>query len=832
MSWPEPSNRPLLILSVAYGYGGAERDIEILARSLAGRRKMIVFAANALHIQELEKIDAPGSRIVRVDVRAPDFPRFAALRLGLSYVLADPAAILANTFDSLRVLACAAKWIPGLDRRAHVFVRDYLWRFYEGLFDGLPEATLVVPDRTVLEKPGYVGRLCFPATGRRGVWLPSPVELPTRDPGEAGAHEAFLHLATVNEFKGHAQLIEAFALVKAVNASVRGVSYGHRPTPTLFAEIEGMARRASVEHVLTFHDHVADPSTLIERCRAVVVSSISQHGGPETFGRAVVEAWAHARPVIAFACGAPRRLIRDEIDGLLVPEGDSAALARAILRLHGDPDLATRMGRAGRERAEREFAAPVIVDQTVKLLEGGWRTPARFGEPDQRTPGPASSTAGRILFDVTQELLRGWSPSVGVSRITNDVARHLAARRLGPVVLVRSGASDGGFRRLTPLELEFLAQQSGVIAEAASCALAAGEPALAAPCAPAPAWRRIAVGVLALVAAPLRRKAYPPRWLSRFAGAAAARPRAPDGLDLRPGAGDVLICAANPWDWTEADAFVRLKQAGARVVLVVHDLMVWETPQLTSGPDAQAFARNMLATVEQADGVAAVSGATASVIARAFAEERRVLPKVVVARPAGAFDETSPAGPPPRGLKPGDNFVLFCSTIEVRKNHALLLKVWEQMRTTLPAERMPTLIFVGVWGWGADAVRLTVERNWRLAPYLRVIDDASDEELVWLYRNARFTVFPSYNEGYGLPVAESLAVGTPVLVSDHPATVEACEGLMPALDPDDVAGWRKEILRLVQDDSALADLRRRASLWRGPAPQALARAVVALAGLE
>ena len=75
----------------------------------------------------------------------------------------------------------------------------------------------------------------------------------------------------------------------------------------------------------------------------------------DAFGIVFLEAWLHGKPVIGAACGGIPDLVRPERDGLLVPFGDSAALAAAIRRLIGDPGLARRLGEEGRNRVASEF---------------------------------------------------------------------------------------------------------------------------------------------------------------------------------------------------------------------------------------------------------------------------------------------------------------------------------------------------------------------------------------------------------------------------------------------------------------------------------------------
>ncbi|RZI96724.1 MAG: glycosyltransferase, partial [Haliea sp.] len=94
-----------------------------------------------------------------------------------------------------------------------------------------------------------------------------------------------------------------------------------------------------------------------------------QPGGPETFGRTVVEAWAHRKPVVAYAVGAPAGLITHEVDGLLVEEGDTRGLAEALWRVSSSPALCRRLGAAGHDKANRRFSAQVVIPQLMHQLK-------------------------------------------------------------------------------------------------------------------------------------------------------------------------------------------------------------------------------------------------------------------------------------------------------------------------------------------------------------------------------------------------------------------------------------------------------------------------------
>jgi glycosyltransferase involved in cell wall biosynthesis len=87
----------------------------------------------------------------------------------------------------------------------------------------------------------------------------------------------------------------------------------------------------------------------------------------ETFGISVIEAMAFGLPVVATRAGGLPEVVEDGVTGILVPPGDSEALAEAQLRLLLDPDLRRRMGQAGRERVQSEFTVDRIVSQMLDV---------------------------------------------------------------------------------------------------------------------------------------------------------------------------------------------------------------------------------------------------------------------------------------------------------------------------------------------------------------------------------------------------------------------------------------------------------------------------------
>ncbi len=166
----------------------------------------------------------------------------------------------------------------------------------------------------------------------------------------------------------------------------------------------------------------------------------------------------------------------------------------------------------------------------------------------------------------------------------------------------------------------------------------------------------------------------------------------------------------------------------------------------------------------------------------------------------------------------GVNYFVVCGTIEPRKNHLMLLNLWRELaRDAAP----PKLVIVGKRGWLNGNVVELLERSLALRPHVIEAGGLSTPGLRRLLAGARALLMPSLGEGFGLPVAEALAAGAPVIASDIEAFREVGGDAPDYVHPLDGLGW----LQAVRDFSAPQSTRRRAalarlSLWRGADPNA------------
>ena len=305
------------------------------------------------------------------------------------------------------------------------------------------------------------------------------------------------------------------------------------------------------------------------------------------------------------------------------------------------------------------------------------------------------------------------------------------------------------------------------------------------------------------------------------------------GRPIRFEPGDVLIAAGATWQFRNYAARVaRLRSAGARVAVLAHDMVPllfpeWSVRETTER--FEAWARDVLAG---ADMIFTNSQATARDVA-GYAARRGLAVATPVPLPIGASFAAARGAPAVAasgndGVAHPRPYVLFVSTIEPRKNHAALLRLWRRFLNTMEPATVPDLVFAGKVGWLAhDVVAQAENANW-FDGRLRLVEGPDDATLAALYRGCLFTVYPSLYEGWGLPVTESLSFGKPVAAARRGAIPEAGGQFCAYFDPDDLADMERVIGGLIRDPAAVSALAARIEAeFRPPAWTDTARVMLA-----
>jgi glycosyltransferase involved in cell wall biosynthesis len=227
----------------------------------------------------------------------------------------------------------------------------------------------------------------------------------------------------------------------------------------------------------------------------------------------------------------------------------------------------------------------------------------------------------------------------------------------------------------------------------------------------------------------------------------------------------------------------QIRDALSGIVVLVHDTIPLDHPEFCRAGTTEAFGRKMRAVSELADVVIYTTEDARLKAEVHFAMFGRT-PKAVVANPGVPLAASAPLG-----FTPTQPYFVCLGTIEPRKNHALLLDVWEQM-----PQPAPELYIVGGRGWASEALLARLDALSATGP-VKIISGLSDAEVTTLLQNAHALLFPSHAEGFGIPAIEAAALGTPLILSNLAVFREILSNSAVYLEPEDSYSWLETIAR-------------------------------------
>jgi glycosyltransferase involved in cell wall biosynthesis len=249
--------------------------------------------------------------------------------------------------------------------------------------------------------------------------------------------------------------------------------------------------------------------------------------------------------------------------------------------------------------------------------------------------------------------------------------------------------------------------------------------------------------------------------------------------------------------------------ASVKPVYFVHDIIPITHPEYCRAGERDRHIERMRTVLTTGAGVIGNSQATLDELAEFGRQERLPAPPAL-----GAWLGTTilPKTAPVPAHRP--TFVTL-GTIEARKNHLLLLQIWERLVRRLGPEA-PRLLVIGQRGWESEEAIDLLERR-ALGDAVVEIGNCGDVELAAHLASARALLFPSLVEGFGMPLVEALGAGVPVIASDLPVFREIGQGVPDLIDPLDGAAWERAILDYAKDEStARTDQLRRLASFTPP----------------
>jgi len=304
-----------------------------------------------------------------------------------------------------------------------------------------------------------------------------------------------------------------------------------------------------------------------------------------------------------------------------------------------------------------------------------------------------------------------------------------------------------------------------------------------------------------------------------------------------PGATDCVLFNTSHTGLDNVRYAAGLRRRGARPAFVVCDLIPITHPEYCRDGERERHVARMRNALTAARGIVTISRDTLEVL-RSFAGTAGLGVPPAVAAPLAP--SLPPATPGPRPI--AEPYFVILGTIEPRKDHLLLLQLWRELVARHKAQVasresqvtshksqdtnytaqdgvVPRLVVIGQRGWKCENVVELLERCQELKDVVIERNDCGDAELVTYLHHAQALLFPSFVEGYGMPLAEALSLGTPVIASNLPVFREVAGETPEYADPRDDGRWMELVIEYARPDGGqrAAQLERmkryRATTW-------------------
>jgi glycosyltransferase involved in cell wall biosynthesis len=266
------------------------------------------------------------------------------------------------------------------------------------------------------------------------------------------------------------------------------------------------------------------------------------------------------------------------------------------------------------------------------------------------------------------------------------------------------------------------------------------------------------------------------------------------------GPGDVVICLTSPLQSERypEDIEILKRDFGMKFVMFVHDIMPVTEAQWFPGDHAAKFRKALGDTLRLSDLIVTSAEQNRCEIEAYCAEHRLPAPPIRTIRFGDGFSANAIA-PDEEPFPLPSEFVLIVSTIEVRKNHAFLLRVWKRLLDRHGNDAVPHLVLVGGKGWKNESFWEELNTSGYFGGKVVLISGCSDATLREAYRRCLFTVYASLGEGWGLPVAEGLAAGKFCVCSNRSSLPQIGGDLINYFDPTDEENAFAQIERVLLD---------------------------------
>lgn len=374
----------LYVDSSASGYGGEICLLEMAVRlSTRGFEPLVVLPEEGVLTEKLREKGIPFrvmplAVIDRRILKPAGFVRFCRNFIpsivALKRIIKEENVALVHSNTSIVLSgAVAAKFA----RIPHVWHIREIFEFRFGFFGFfLKRFNAVFSDRVVCiskaVRKGFGGRASRTELVYDGidlaVWNPEgKAGRPLEKFGVASGESAVVMVGRINRWKGQDVFIRSAGLVAAKFPRTKFLIAGdyRKEYAGVAAELFRMVENYQLKEKVIFTGYLDRAEVRDVMASADIIVHASKQAEP--FGTVVTEAMALGRPVVATAAGGPVETVQDGVTGILVPPGDSGAMATAVISLLQSPELRKRMGEAARQRVTRFFNINNTVDKIEKI---------------------------------------------------------------------------------------------------------------------------------------------------------------------------------------------------------------------------------------------------------------------------------------------------------------------------------------------------------------------------------------------------------------------------------------------------------------------------------
>ena len=281
----------------------------------------------------------------------------------------------------------------------------------------------------------------------------------------------------------------------------------------------------------------------------------------------------------------------------------------------------------------------------------------------------------------------------------------------------------------------------------------------------------------------------------------------------KPEPRDLFLIASNDWERRSYEHLENQLKFKPRLSFIIYDLIPYTNPEFAVDLEtASKFTYWIGDVAQKSEFLFFISKFTESCFEKMLVE-RKILStasKSIIRLPSGIPVE-GVEEEPDFSARLEDQFVLVVCTLEVRKNHKVLLRAASEALRL--GEFFPQLVFVGAKGWGYEEIRRDIEVNEQLK--LKVMHEAgvSDSQLRWLYRNCTLAAYPSFIEGLGLPIIEAKQFGKRVLASSAEVFREILDEVDLAISPNDATEWKIQIQQKCIEKTSHKVIGRTSNSW-------------------